>query len=63
MFHFYIMSGAPEITVIQPPPAGNRKCALAVLSERSLSPDCRSPSYHLLCADTLQLKPFCSKSE
>lgn len=63
MFYFYVISNASKITARQPPLAGNRKCALAVPLERSLSPDCRSPSYHLLRVDTLQLKDFCSKSE
>lgn len=63
MCHFYIISNAPKIAARQPPPAGNRKCALAVPLERSLAPDCHSPSYHLLRVNTLQLKDFCSKSE
>lgn len=63
MFHFYIMSNAPETAVIQHPPAGNRKCPLALLPQRSLSPDCRSPSRHLLHADTLQLRACRSESE
>lgn len=63
MFHFYLSSNAPEITAIQPPPAGNKKCASAFPSASLSPPACRPPSQPLLCADPQQLEASCSKSE